>query len=86
MALPAHRISKSKTRKRRSHENLKINKPNFCSHCGTPVKDHSVCTTCGYYKGKKILQTKTDRSLKRDEKRKKREAKEKEKMQILKNK
>ncbi len=86
MALPAHRICKSKTRKRRSHENLKVNKPNLCTHCGAPVKGHSVCVACGYYKGKKILETKTDRGLKREEKRKAQEAKEKAKMQSLKNK
>jgi large subunit ribosomal protein L32 len=86
MALPAHRICKSKTRKRRSHENLKINTPNACTNCGVPIPGHSACTKCGYYKGKKVLETKTDRSLKREAKRKKQEAKDKAKMQSLKNK
>jgi len=86
MALPAHRISKSKTRKRRAHQALKLVKSNHCSNCGAPIKPHTACKECGYYNGKKVLSTKADQMVKRTEKRKKLEAKEKEKMQSLKNK
>jgi len=26
-----------------------------CSNCGSPVLPHSVCHTCGFYKGRKVL-------------------------------
>jgi hypothetical protein len=31
------------------------------------VIPHSVCATCGFYKGRKVLVTKLDRALKRGE-------------------
>jgi len=65
---------------------LKVEKPNVCAKCGAPVKQHIACAACGDYKGKKVLRTKTDLTLKREEKRKKQEIKDKEKMASLKNK
>ncbi|KKR04756.1 MAG: 50S ribosomal protein L32 [Parcubacteria group bacterium GW2011_GWC2_39_14] len=86
MPLPSFRRNKSHVRRRRSHMALKVEKPNVCAKCGAPVKQHIACAACGDYKGKKVLRTKTDLTLKREEKRKKQEIKDKEKMASLKNK
>jgi ribosomal protein L32 len=34
---------------------------------GTPKFPHQVCSVCGFYDGKKILVTKADRAVRRDE-------------------
>ncbi len=86
MSVPKHRKTHSKTRMGRSHEAIKTQKANACANCGAPVPAHTACKACGQYKGKKVLSTKADLMLKRTEKRKKQEAKEKEKMAKLKNK
>jgi len=86
MPVPAHRHNKSKVRRRRSHDALQIVKPNLCSKCGQAKLSHIACPACGFYKGRQVIKTKEDVILKRTEKRKKMEAKQKEKMQSLKNK
>jgi len=86
MSVPAHRHNKSKVRRRRSHDALKIVKPNLCVKCGSATLPHVACQACGFYKGRQVIVTKQDVLLKREEKRKKQEAKHKEKMQQLKNK
>ncbi len=86
MPLPSFRRNKSHVRRRRSHMALKVVKPNVCTKCGAPVKPHIACAACGDYKGRKVVRTKTDVTLMREEKRKKQEAKDKEKMASLKNK
>jgi large subunit ribosomal protein L32 len=86
MSVPKHRKTHSKTRMGRSHDALKVGTPNLCSKCKVPVKPHTACKECGFYKGKQVLKTKSDVLLKRETKRKKQEQKDKEKMQKLKNK
>ena len=86
MSVPKHRKNKSRVRTKRSHQALKVAKPNLCLKCGTPVKPHTACSACGDYKGKKVLKTKTDVIMKRTEKKKKVEEKDKKKMRDLKNK
>jgi hypothetical protein len=39
--------------------------PSACQTCQAPIISHQVCKSCGYYKGVKILSTKTDRMHKR---------------------
>ena len=54
MAVPKKRTGHSAQGKRRS--NWKATKPEttVCSNCGQPVLTHTVCTACGYYKGKPV--------------------------------
>jgi len=54
MAVPKKRTGKSAQAKRRA--NWKATKPEttVCSNCGQPVLAHTVCTACGYYKGKPV--------------------------------
>ncbi len=85
MSVPKHKKTHSKTMMGRSHDALKIAKPATCPKCQSPIKSHKVCPNCGYYKGKQVIKSKSDVVLKREEKRKKVEKREKEKMAKLKN-
>ena len=54
MAVPKKRTGARKQATRRA--NWKAIKPatTKCSHCGATVLAHTVCTECGYYKGKAV--------------------------------
>ena len=54
MAVPKKRTGKSAQATRRA--NWKATKPevNTCPNCGEFVLAHTVCTACGYYKGKAV--------------------------------
>ncbi|EPR44783.1 50S ribosomal protein L32 [Desulfovibrio sp. X2] len=54
MAVPKKRTSKARKGMRRSHD--KVATPNvvYCS-CGEPVVSHTVCASCGTYKGRQML-------------------------------
>ena len=54
MAVPKKRTGHSAQGHRRS--NWKAIKPETttCSNCGATVLTHTVCTACGYYKGKPV--------------------------------
>lgn len=49
------RHTKSHTANRRSHHALKKTNFTSCSHCKALKKPHVVCSACGHYKGKKVL-------------------------------
>lgn len=54
MAVPKKRTGSSAQGHRRS--NWKATKPEVtkCTNCGETVLTHTVCTACGYYKGKAV--------------------------------
>ncbi|MFG0257766.1 MAG: 50S ribosomal protein L32 [Phycisphaerales bacterium JB043] len=45
---PTHRISKGRTRRRRSHLALRPSQSPPCPNCGTPKIPHRMCVECGY--------------------------------------
>ena len=55
-AVPDHKVSKTRKRKRRSHMALEVPGMVKCSNCGEMIKPHRVCPKCGYYKGTNKLQ------------------------------
>ncbi len=57
MALPKRKKSKSKRDKRRTHQ--KTDAPNLseCPECGEAKLPHHACPSCGYYKGRKAIET-----------------------------
>ncbi|MBE9581881.1 MAG: 50S ribosomal protein L32 [Proteobacteria bacterium] len=57
MALPKRKISKSRGRKRRTHQKAKVPNPSACPQCSEPKLPHHVCSSCGYYKGRSVLET-----------------------------
>ena len=40
---------------RRSHHALTAARMSKCANCGTLRKSHTLCMTCGWYKGRKVL-------------------------------
>ena len=57
MALPKRKKSKSRRDKRRTHQ--KPDAPNLstCPECGEAKLPHHACPSCGYYKGRKVVDT-----------------------------
>lgn len=51
MAVPKQRHTKSRRNKRRMHLYIEESILGVCPKCGKPVKHHTVCLNCGYYKG-----------------------------------
>jgi large subunit ribosomal protein L32 len=55
MATPKKRLSRSKRGQRRAHDAITPVTTVNCANCGSVVKPHHVCPSCGYYKGKEIV-------------------------------
>ncbi|MBL8815373.1 MAG: 50S ribosomal protein L32 [Planctomyces sp.] len=55
MAVPKRRQSKSRSRKRNSHNAVRPRQLAKCSQCGTMVPTHVVCPTCGFYQGRVLV-------------------------------
>lgn len=57
MAVPKKRQSKCRSRKRRANH-MRITAPNvtLCPKCSEPKLPHHVCTSCGYYKGREVIE------------------------------
>ncbi|MEK7629197.1 MAG: 50S ribosomal protein L32 [Patescibacteria group bacterium] len=55
MGVPRHRRTKSKQGHRRSHLALKKKSLTGCSKCGAKVLPHVICVSCGFYKGKQVI-------------------------------
>ncbi|MDR2654292.1 MAG: 50S ribosomal protein L32 [Mycoplasmataceae bacterium] len=59
MIVQQRRVSKSRKGMRRSHHALEAGITVACSKCGQQIKPHTVCSHCGYYKNKKIMNVKS---------------------------
>jgi len=55
MALPKRRHSRSRTRKRRSHDFLTAPNVGRCPECGEAKMPHQLCSGCGTYKGRTVV-------------------------------
>lgn len=55
MAVQQNKKSKSKKGMRRAHHNVAIPAVIICS-CGNPTVPHSVCPSCGNYKGRNYVE------------------------------
>jgi len=55
MALPARHTSKNRRNNRRSHHAKTLAVLALCPKCKTVVKPHCVCSNCGEYKGKMVV-------------------------------
>lgn len=60
MAVPFRRTSKTKKRMRRTHLKKEVPGVITCPNCGEVLKSHRACTKCGQYKGKEVLEMKTE--------------------------
>ena len=63
MPVPKKRTSRSKNRSRRAHHALKASGSSVCPNCGSVKFPHSVCDSCGHYKGKQVIEPKSDLGL-----------------------
>ncbi|MBN1815795.1 MAG: 50S ribosomal protein L32 [Sedimentisphaerales bacterium] len=53
--LPVKKISRSRTRSRRSHQRLGATNYSFCKQCGNSKLPHAACDSCGYVNSKITL-------------------------------
>lgn len=58
MSVPKKKISKTRTRSRRSHHALKTTTSIECPQCGAIIQSHRACLSCGMYRGKSVLKMK----------------------------
>ena len=56
MPVPKRKTSRSATRSRKS-ANMKIAPPpsSPCPNCGSARLPHTVCSTCGWYRGRVVI-------------------------------
>ena len=65
MPVPKRKWSKSRTRSRQANKGVKVVAFAVCTNCSESVSSHTACQGCGFYKGKKVIETKADRAVKR---------------------
>ncbi len=54
MAVPKKRVGHSAQGHRRSNWKATVPETTTCKNCGELALTHTVCTACGYYKGKPV--------------------------------
>lgn len=59
MANPKRRHSNTRTRLRRSHDHITVQRAGLCPNCKAPVRAHRICKACGHYKGRQVLTIKS---------------------------
>ncbi|RME89125.1 MAG: 50S ribosomal protein L32 [Anaerolineae bacterium] len=59
--LPKRKVSKGRRDRRRSHHALKPRNLVVCSNCGSLRLPHTVCPTCGFYKGREVIEVETEK-------------------------
>ncbi|MFW6283786.1 MAG: 50S ribosomal protein L32 [Desulfosalsimonas sp.] len=57
MAVPKHKVSRSKRDKRRTHQKAQAPALSRCTQCGEAVMSHRACPECGNYKGRTVIET-----------------------------
>ena len=60
MPNPKRRHSRSRTGKRRAHDHLTAKAASICPQCSAATVPHRVCKSCGYYRGREVIETDTD--------------------------
>ena len=55
MANPKWKLSRMRTRRRRSHNALTAPNLVTCPQCKAPALPHHICLACGSYKGRQVI-------------------------------
>ncbi len=53
--LPKRKISPGRRDRRRAHDALKARNTTVCPNCGERRLPHRVCSNCGHYQGREII-------------------------------
>lgn len=69
MPVPKRKHSRSRRDLKHANKGLEFAGAAYCQTSQEPCLPHSVCLTSGYYKGVKVLRTKTERAYERAQKR-----------------
>lgn len=75
MPVPKRKLSRKRRDQRSANKGIKPKAIAGCQTCQAPIMPHQICKDCGYYKGVKVLRTKTDRLYARGQAREARETK-----------
>jgi large subunit ribosomal protein L32 len=67
MPVPKRKRSRARRDSRFANKGLKAQILSECKNCKAAQLPHQVCKGCGHYKGVKVLVTKAERTLKRNE-------------------
>lgn len=67
MPVPKRKHSRQRRDKKHANKGLSVQSVTTCSNCQEALMPHAACKGCGYYKGKKVLVSKDERSMKRQE-------------------
>jgi len=72
MAVPRHKHTRSSVGQRRMHIFVTPTSLAVCPKCNAPVRPHTVCKKCGFYKGQEVIDvlgklTKKERKVKEKE-------------------
>lgn len=65
MPVPKRKRSRARRDSRFANKGIKVKAITLCKQCAAPLVPHVVCQGCGFYKGKKVITTKVDRTQKR---------------------
>lgn len=58
---PKRKHSKGRRDRRRSQDALVLTNLVTCSNCGNKRLPHTVCDSCGYFKGREVVQVKKEK-------------------------
>lgn len=67
MPVPKRKRSKRRRDQRFANKGMKVQIISKCAQCAKPIQTHVACKECGFYKGVKVLVTKGERGVKRQE-------------------
>ncbi len=57
MAVPKRKTSKQRRDTRRATHDIEAARLGRCPSCSGPVRPHHVCSICGYYRGRPVIDT-----------------------------
>ncbi len=56
MAVPRKKVTRSKRDMRRSHDAVRAASYVECANCGELKRPHHLCTSCGYYREREVVE------------------------------
>ena len=65
MPVPKRKRSRARRDSRFANKGMVMHAIVTCKNCEAPLLQHVICSTCGFYKGVKVINTKIDRTINR---------------------